>query len=136
MQWIASVIMQATLALAASFWTASLPAANQTVTWEGYHQKGQAISSIRTYLNTHVAGRPVTNEIIAAIACLGNVEVISVLAFVLGRSYMLIHPACRRSREISQPQNMHISAVRDLIVMRGGRKTVIGDFYLCRCINW
>ena len=67
--------MHATLALAAGFWAASMTSPDPILDREGYRQKGEAMAVIRTHLSTRSTGRQVTNEILAGMACLGNVEV-------------------------------------------------------------
>ena len=69
------LLMQATLALAASFWSSSLSFPFRSIEQEGLNQKGQAMAAIRTYLSTRVAGDRVKNEILAGMGALANVEV-------------------------------------------------------------
>ncbi len=69
------LLMQATLALAASFWTSSLRHPYPAIEQEGLSQKGQAMAAIRTYLSTRLAGDRVKNEILAGMGALANVEV-------------------------------------------------------------
>lgn len=69
------LLMQATLALAASFWSSSLRHPYPAIEQEGLSQKGQAMAAIRTYLSTRVAGDRVKNEILAGMGALANVEV-------------------------------------------------------------
>ncbi|RNJ55551.1 hypothetical protein D7B24_008415 [Verticillium nonalfalfae] len=70
------LVMRATLALAAGFWTASLPSLDARLQIEGYRQKGEAMRAISSRLQTTASSRVASRDtsVLAAVATLANVE--------------------------------------------------------------
>ncbi|KAM0333961.1 hypothetical protein ACHAQA_000979 [Verticillium albo-atrum] len=111
------LVMRATLALAAGFWTASLPSLDKKLQIEGYRQKGEAMRVISNRLNTVASSKRASRDVsvLAAIATLANVE-----AF---------------QGEFAAA-DVHLRGLYEMVQTSGGPATIQHDYILCRCINW
>ncbi|KAG7141655.1 hypothetical protein HYQ45_001801 [Verticillium longisporum] len=111
------LVMRATLALAAGFWTASLPSLDARLQIEGYRQKGEAMRAISSRLQTTASSRVASRDtsVLAAVATLANVE-----AF---------------QGEFAAA-DIHLRGLYDMVQESGGPDTIRHDYILCRCINW
>ncbi|KAM0279201.1 hypothetical protein ACHAQH_004746 [Verticillium albo-atrum] len=111
------LVMRATLALAAGFWTASLPSLDPKLQIEGYRQKGEAMRAISSRLNTAALSRRASRDVsvLAAVATLANVE-----AF----------------QGEFEAADVHLRGLYEMVQTSGGPATIQHDYILCRCINW
>ncbi|KAG7139781.1 hypothetical protein HYQ45_003321 [Verticillium longisporum] len=111
------LVMRATLALAAGFWTASLPSLDAKLQIEGYRQKGEAMQAISSRLQTTASSRLASRDtpVLAAVATLANVE-----AF----------------QGEFEAADIHLRGLYDMVQESGGPDTIRHDYILCRCINW
>lgn len=83
-----SLIMQVTLALSAAFWGTATCQKSYIVKGEGIYQKGEAIKTINRLLQQgHVP-----DDVIAAVASLGNVAVSSPGCLSFSQAYAQCNP--------------------------------------------
>jgi hypothetical protein len=116
------LLLRATVALAAGFWSASLPTLDVSLRREGYLQKGETMRLIRkrlgsgTSMSTALAdGAGDDAFVLAAVATLANVE-----AF---------------NGELITA-DVHMRGLYDMVQARGGVDTILHEYILCRCISW
>ncbi|KAH6667055.1 hypothetical protein F5X68DRAFT_279340 [Plectosphaerella plurivora] len=125
------VLLRATVALAAGFWSSSLPTLDVKLRHEGYLQKGETLRLIRKRLtpgpgtdsdhSTAIGATLQSNGsgddmfVLAAVATLANGE-----AF---------------TGELASA-HVHLRGLYDLVQARGGVDSILHDYILCRCISW
>jgi hypothetical protein len=70
-----SLMMHATLAIAAMYWAACFESLDPLIRREGYRQQGAAMEEIRMQLSLYNKGQYFSEEIIAGVTSLANAEV-------------------------------------------------------------
>lgn len=118
------LLMRATVALAAGFWSASLPTLDVRLRREGYLQKGETMRLIRKRLNADAT----------ADASVGTLSVRGDDAFVLAAVATLANVEAFNGE--FTVADVHLRGLYDMVEARGGVSSIQHEYILCRCISW